>query len=78
VEDEGVDAPLLDAVGVCDEGGGLDVDLEVDVDVATSGLSEILAPKSRVEKNFSEELDWYSVDMVLVLVWLSVVSVCST
>lgn len=68
MEEEGVDAPLLDAIGGCDEGAELDVGVDVDVKLATAGLSEVLAPKSRAEKNSPDELDGFVVDMVLVLV----------
>lgn len=48
--EEGVAAPLLDAFGVRGEGAEVDMG----VDVITAGLSEVLAPKFRVEKNVVE------------------------
>lgn len=37
------------------------------MEVTTVGLSEVLAPKSRIEKDVAEGLDWFWVDMVLLV-----------
>jgi hypothetical protein len=55
--------PLLYAVDGCSE--GVEVEVRVDVEVTTVGLSEVLAPKSRVEKNVAEGLGCFWVDMML-------------